>query len=103
VIRSLVRLDPPGTDFAATASLSISGGVGVELDTRGSIDVAAERARLEKDRVAAEKEIAQSKAKLDNPAFVDRAPADVVAKIRERLAAAEADLDRLGGALAALE
>ena len=74
----------------------------MELDTRGSIDVAAERARLDKDRAAAEKEIAQCRAKLGNPAFTDKAPADVVAKIRERLAAAEADLDRITGALAAL-
>ena len=88
--------------FAATASLSVAGGVSVELDTRGAIDVAAERARLDKDRAAAEKEIAQCRAKLDNPAFADKAPAEVVAKIRERLTAAEADLARITGALAAL-
>ena len=64
----------------------MAGGVGVELDTRGTIDVAAERARLDKDRAAAEKEVAQCRAKLDNPAFTDKAPDDVVAKIRDRLA-----------------
>ena len=64
--------------------------------------MAAERARLDKDRAAAEKEAAQCRAKLDNPAFTDKAPADVVAKIRERLAAAEADLARIAAALAAL-
>ena len=102
LIRSLARLDEAGDGFAATATLSVAGGVSVELDTRGAIDVAAERARLDKDRAAAEKEIAQCRAKLDNPAFADKAPADVVAKIRERLAAAEADLARITGALAAL-
>jgi valyl-tRNA synthetase len=102
LIRSLVRLDEPGTGFAATASLAIAGGVDVELDTRGVIDVAAERARLEKDRGAAEKEIAGCRAKLDTPAFADKAPADVVAKVRERLAAAEADLARVSASLAAL-
>jgi len=64
--------------------------------------VAAERSRLDKDRAAAEKEMAQCRAKLENPAFTDKAPADVVAKIRERLAAAEADLSRISTALAAL-
>ena len=64
--------------------------------------MAAERARLDKDRVAAEKEAAQCRAKLDNPAFTDKAPADVVAKIRDRLAAAEADLARITAALEAL-
>jgi valyl-tRNA synthetase len=76
--------------------------VTVELDTRGSIDVAAERARLLKDRAAAEKEAAQCRAKLDNPAFIGKAPEQVVAKIRERLAGAEAELARIGGQLDAL-
>ncbi len=102
LIRSLVRLDDATEGFAATASIAVAGGVTVELDTRGSIDVAAERARLEKDRAAAEKEIAQARAKLDNPAFTDKAPTAVVAKIRDRLAAAEADLARITASLAAL-
>jgi valyl-tRNA synthetase len=102
LIRSLARLDSGGNGFAATARLAVSGGVTVELDTRGSIDVAAERARLLKDRAAAEKEAAQCRAKLDNPAFVGKAPEQVVSKIRERLAAAEAELGRIGGQLDAL-
>ncbi|MBE1492899.1 valine--tRNA ligase [Plantactinospora soyae] len=102
LIRSLVRLDEAAPDFRASATLAVSGAVTVALDTRGSIDVAAERARLEKDRAAAEKEITQARAKLGNPAFVDKAPAPVVDKIRDRLAAAEADLERIGSALAAL-
>jgi valyl-tRNA synthetase len=72
------------------------------LDTRGSIDVPAERARLSKDRAAAEKEAAQCRAKLGNPAFVGKAPEQVVGKIRDRLAAAEAELDRIGRQLDAL-
>ncbi len=102
LIRSLARLGPPTQEFAATASLSLSGGVGVELDTRGSIDVSAERARLEKDRSAAEREAAQCRAKLTNPAFVDKAPEAVVSKIRDRLAKAEADMTRIVAALGAL-
>jgi valyl-tRNA synthetase len=102
LIRALARLDGASGGFAATATLAVGGGVEVELDTRGSIDVAAERARLEKDRAAAEKEAAQARAKLDNPAFVGKAPEQVVAKMRERLAAAEAELVRIGGQLDAL-
>ncbi|EEP71251.1 valyl-tRNA synthetase [Micromonospora sp. ATCC 39149] len=102
LIRSLVRLDPPGDDFQASATLAMPGEVSVALDTRGSIDVAAERARLAKDRAAAEKEAAQARAKLDNPAFVGKAPEPVVAKIRDRLATAEADLVRIDAALEAL-
>jgi valyl-tRNA synthetase len=102
MIRALARLDPASDGFQATATVAVSGGVGVELDTRGSIDVAAERARLERDRAAAEKEAAQCRAKLDNPAFTDKAPAAVVGKIRDRLTAAEADLARISAALDAL-
>jgi len=102
LIRSLARLDKAGKGFAATATLAVSGAVSVALDTRGTIDVAAERARLEKDRAAVEKEIAQCRAKLDNDAFTDRAPEAVVSKIRERLTTAEADLTRIAAALDAL-
>ncbi|GIJ35454.1 valine--tRNA ligase [Micromonospora sediminimaris] len=102
LIRSLARLDPAGDDFQASATLAMPGEVSVALDTRGSIDVAAERARLTKDRAAAEKEAAQARAKLDNPAFVGKAPEHVVSKIRERLSVAEADLARIDAALEAL-
>jgi valyl-tRNA synthetase len=102
LIRSLARLDAPGPDFAATATLAVTGGITVDLDTRGTIDVAAERARLEKDRAAAEKEAAQTRAKLGNEAFVGKAPEAVVAKIKDRLATAEADLTRIAAALTAL-
>ncbi|MET7402240.1 valine--tRNA ligase [Dactylosporangium sp. NPDC005572] len=105
LIRSLARLDveeAASGDFAATAKLAVGVGVTVELDTRGAIDVAAERARLTKDQAAAEKEAAQCRAKLGNPAFTDKAPEPVVAKIRQRLEAAEADLARITSQLEAL-
>jgi len=99
----LARLEPAADGFAATATLAVGGGVTVALDTRGSIDVAAERARLEKDRAAAQKELAGAHAKLGNAEFLAKAPDAVVDKIRGRLAAAEADLARIDAALAALE
>ena len=102
LIRSLARLDAPAADFTATATLAVTGGITVDLDTRGTIDVKAERARLEKDRAAAEKEAAQCRAKLGNEAFVGKAPEQVVAKIKDRLATAEADLTRIAAALSAL-
>jgi valyl-tRNA synthetase len=99
LLRALVRLDPPAPGFAATGTLTVSGGVSVELDTRGAIDLAAERARLRKDRAAAEKEAAQCRAKLANDGFLAKAPDQVVARIKDRLAAAEADLARIAAAL----
>ena len=86
-LRSLARLTEPAADFAATASLQTAQAT-VELDLSGTIDVAAERARLTKDLTAAQKEIAQAEAKLGNEAFLAKAPEPVVDKIRQRLAAA---------------
>ena len=40
--------------------------------------------------------------KLANPAFTGKAPEPVVAKVRDRLAAAEADIERITAALDAL-
>ena len=102
LIRALARLEAPGEGFGPTATLTISGGVAVALDTRGAIDVAAERARLAKDRATAEKERAGALAKLGNEAFLAKAPEHVVAQIRERLATAEAELVRVEAALEAL-
>ena len=102
LIRSLARLDAPGADFATTATLTVTGGITVDLDTRGTIDVGAERARLEKDRTAAEKEAVQTRAKLGNDAFLAKEPEAVVTKIKDRLATAEADLTRINAALSAL-
>ena len=74
----------------------------MELDTAGTIDLAAERRRMEKDLAAARAEAEQTQRKLANESFLARAPEDVVAKTRSRLAAAQADIARLSGRLAAL-
>ncbi|MFC9327835.1 valine--tRNA ligase [Kitasatospora sp. NPDC057015] len=100
-IRSLLRLTAPEEGFAATASLPVAGAT-VALDLSGTIDVAAERKRLAKDLAAAEKEQAQTTAKLGNEGFLAKAPDDVVAKIRARQEAAGADIARITAQLAAL-
>lgn len=100
-IRQLLRLQPEGEEFSATASLPVAGAK-VELDLSGTIDVAAERKRLEKDRAAAEKEKAQALGKLGNEAFLAKAPDNVVEKIRGRLAKAEADIERITAQIANL-
>ncbi|QKW06461.1 valine--tRNA ligase [Streptomyces sp. NA04227] len=93
-IRQLLRLQPEGEGFAATATLPVSGAE-VALDLSGVIDVEAERKRLAKDLAAAEKEKAQATGKLGNEAFLAKAPDHVVDKIRTRLAKAEEDIARL--------
>ncbi|MGP7998372.1 MAG: valine--tRNA ligase, partial [Streptosporangiaceae bacterium] len=100
-IRSLLRLTPPGDGFTPTATV-VAEQVTVELDTAAGIDVAAERRRLDKDLLAARKEAEQTQRKLANDSFLAKAPPDVVAKTRDRLAAANADIDRITGRLQAL-
>ncbi|MFF1923326.1 valine--tRNA ligase [Streptomyces sp. NPDC058221] len=100
-IRQLLRLQPAGDGFHATASLPVAGAT-VALDLSGTIDVEAERKRLTKDLAAAEKEKAQANGKLNNEAFLGKAPDNVVDKIRGRLAKAESDIERIGAQLAAL-
>ncbi|MEU7023320.1 valine--tRNA ligase [Streptomyces sp. NPDC046203] len=93
-IRQLLRLQPEGEAFSATASLPVAGAT-VSLDLSGTIDVAAERKRLAKDLAAAEKEKAQAEGKLGNEAFLAKAPDNVVDKIRTRLAKADEDIARI--------
>jgi valyl-tRNA synthetase len=100
-IRSLLRLAAPGGQFAPTASVQAEG-ITVRLDTAAAIDVAAERRRLDKDLAAARADLAQTERKLANPSFVERAPEAVVARSRDRLAAAQADIARLEERIGAL-
>ncbi|MYS24752.1 valyl-tRNA synthetase [Streptomyces sp. DvalAA-14] len=100
-IRQLLRLQPPGEGFHPTATLPVAGAT-VALDLSGTIDVAAERKRLTKDLGLAEKEKEQAGRKLGNEGFLAKAPEPVVAGIRARLTAAEADIERITAQLAAL-
>ncbi len=105
-IRALLRLTEPERNgpqdgFAASASL-LAEGVTVELDLAGTVDVEAERKRLEKDLAAARKEAQSMTAKLGNEAFTAKAPAEVIEKSRNRLAAAQSDITRLESRLSRL-
>jgi valyl-tRNA synthetase len=104
-VTALAWLTEPTGEFNATAQVEVrlaAGTVAVELDTSGTVDVAAERRRLEKDLAAAQKELASTAAKLGNEAFLAKAPGDVVDKIRERQQLAHEETDRITARLAAL-
>ncbi|HEX4727537.1 MAG TPA: class I tRNA ligase family protein, partial [Jatrophihabitans sp.] len=100
-LRALLRLTEPDGRFTPTAELSTGSGR-IELDLSTAIDVPAERARLTKDLAAAQKELEQTGRKLANEQFLANAKPAVVSSIRDRNAAAEAELRRIEGALAAL-
>ena len=107
-VHALAWLTEAGPGFSPSASLEVRLGrdskstVVVELDTSGVIDVAAERRRLEKELVAAQKELTGTTAKLGNEAFLAKAPQAVVDKIRTRQSLAREEVDRITGRLAAM-
>lgn len=78
------------------------GAVKVEFDLTGSIDVAAERARLEKDLATAQKDKQTAEVKLNNQGFMAKAPDSVVVEIRERLEKTTADIQRITAQLSQL-
>jgi valyl-tRNA synthetase len=72
------------------------------LPLEGVIDIAAEKARLEKGKAAAEKERDSLAGRLDNPSFVERAKPEAVEKARADHAEKAAEAERLEAALARL-
>ena len=85
---------PPGSAVAGLDEATIV------LPLAGLIDFSVERARLDKELAKARKEVEANAKKLGNADFVARAPEDVVEEMRDRLAAAQADVARLEAALA---
>ncbi len=79
------------------------GAVEIFVDLNGLIDVSAEIARLEKEETRLQGMIAGSEKKLSNASFVDRAPADVVEKVRETLASNKEQLSATQNAITELQ
>jgi valyl-tRNA synthetase len=86
VIKRMARIDDISLAHAPPAGavqLLVRGDT-VALPLQGIIDLAAEKARLEKEKAKAETEIGRIDAKLSNPAFVAHAKEEVVEADRER-------------------
>jgi valyl-tRNA synthetase len=83
----------------ASATLVI-GAVEAYLPLAGLIDLEAERTRLLKELEAARADAARREARLANPGFVDKAPASVVQRERDGLAAVRETIARLQDRLA---
>jgi valyl-tRNA synthetase len=95
-----IAADLPGKPEQALAL--VVGGVEVYLPLAGMIDLDAERVRLQKEVAKAEVQTARSRKSLDNPAFVAKAPPEVVQKERERLSELQAQAEKLRGQLRTL-
>jgi valyl-tRNA synthetase len=105
-IRRLARaseVSPMAGDVPRGSAQAVLGRITIVLPLAEVVDLTAERARLEKERSRTLDEAAKVAAKLANESFVSRAKPEVVQENRDRLAAFEAEAERLGAALARLE
>ncbi len=89
------------TQATQAAPVVVNGALRLALFVQ--IDVPAEIARLEKEAARLSGEIVKAQAKLGNESFVSRAPANVVAELRERLAGFEQALVKIEQPLARLK
>ena len=105
LLLTLARVSSVETaDAAPTGAVTfVSGSTTAALALADLIDLAAERARLEKAVADFESDIGHVNKKLGNPNFVARAAPEVVDEQREKLAAAEAGKAKMLAALKRLE
>ena len=99
-VDSLAWLDAASTPPAN--SLAMVGSLKMMIPLAGLIDLAGERDRLRKEISRLEGEVTRVNGKLSNQKFVANAPADVVAKEREKAADAEQKRAALSEQLTAL-
>jgi len=89
-VMSLARLSDlaigQGVERPTEASLQVAGDVEIIVPLRGLVNVEEEEKRLGKEIAKIDKDIEFLTKKLENPSFVERAPADVVVKEREKIA-----------------
>jgi valyl-tRNA synthetase len=101
MIRRLARIDSLSRAESlpkGCITVAVEGG-NFGLPLADVIDVAEEKARLEKTLGKLEKELTSLRGRLDNPKFVESAPEDVVEEARENLRAREDEEAKLRAAL----
>ena len=105
LILTLARVSDIATAASAPdgAVTFVSGAATAALSLAGIIDLAAEKARLEKEIAAFDSDIGHVNKKLGNPNFVSRAAPEVVDEQRAKLAEAEAGKAKLQAAFKRLE
>ena len=89
LIKSLARLENvtwmTSHDQPPESATAIVGDLEILIPMAGLINKAEESARLNREIAKLKKDTERAESKLHNPSFVDKAPADVVIKEREKL------------------
>jgi len=91
-----------GPDAACPAGAGRAACGEAEVFVHGVVDVAAERARLERRREEVEAHRQTLRKRLENPGYVNKAPAHLVQQTRDELAEAERELEALAAELEGL-
>ena len=103
LIRRMARIDAFSQGAAPKGAITLAApGATFAIPLQGIIDVAEEKARLQKSMDKLAKEIAGLKGRLNNPNFATSAPEDVVMEARSNLEAREDEAAKLQGALTRL-
>jgi valyl-tRNA synthetase len=100
--RVRLTVDPRATRPRGSA-MAVLGGSELYVELAGIVDAAAERQRIQKEIVKVDERIEFARTKLAKPDFAERAPAEIVAKERERLAEQEAVRAKLVASLGWLD
>ncbi len=104
LILKLARIDSVSEGEAPKGSVSIPvPGGSFALPLAGIIDIDEEKARLEKTLGKLAKELGGLRGRLNNPKFVESAPADVVEEAKANLAARESEEAKIVAALERLK
>ncbi|PRY24926.1 valyl-tRNA synthetase [Aliiruegeria haliotis] len=101
LIKRIARIDSlEGFDEMPKGCITVPvPGATFGLPVANIIDVAEEKARLEKSLAKLDKEIGGLSKRLDNPKFIASAPEEVVEEVRGNLAARSSDREKLAEAL----
>lgn len=102
-LAKLESVEVLAAEDAPMSATALVGEMEVLVPMAGLIDVDAELARLNKETTKLEAEIKRLSGKLSNEGFVAKAPEAVIAKERDKLAAAEDSLKRFEAQKAELE
>jgi valyl-tRNA synthetase len=98
-LRKLAKLDEvtwlDTTEEAPVAATALVGELEILVPMAGLIDTEAELARLAKETEKLEKDLKRLQGKLGNSSFIDKAPAEVVEKERDKMQAQEQALQKL--------
>jgi valyl-tRNA synthetase len=92
-ICTLAKID---TNLAPPPDAARASAAGLDIFIEGVIDPEAEKLRIAKRREELQEERTALQARLANPSYADKAPAHLVQQTRDKLAAVETELAKLG-------